>query len=434
MPAKRQSRQQRAVLRELRERLQAESALVCRVYRDARNEQFCRPVLRDGQPIPAYPISQPVPLADILTEAVPRSASSQEDDTDRGADVSRPPLSARLACMSDPSGELVCAVSIDERLRGLIILIREAQPIRADELTAADREMLRRLVIEMEVARCRRRLRRFRRAESQLGGGRRPPSARSTRSRNHNLRVLSEDVESSSRTWLLGQFCSDFSHALNQSLQVITTYSEILRRRATNGDVDPDAAVRTVDEILAAVAESGRVIGDFRRFTKFRELEPGFIRIRDLSDNAVRIVRRRMGSHIDVDWQDEARVADAALVGDGIHLTQVLVRLLIDVSHRALDVEPNRPRVLLRVRPAESRDSEFEFRISGAAPPHRIPDAHGDSSSLQTAAVDEAALGLLMCDRIIRAHQGTLWLEADSDNECLIAFRLPSTPSKGRRG
>jgi signal transduction histidine kinase/ligand-binding sensor domain-containing protein len=254
------------------------------------------------------------------------------------------------------------------------------------------------------------------------------------------------------RLAVAGELTASLSHELGQPLAAMVNNAEVARRLlarrdarsvvAASGDRDRVrgrddlASIGTevddmdeIDEILHDVVRQGQrasqVVREFRRFLQHGQGEREQIRVQDLLESVVRLVRHEFA---DAGVELTTRVAPLTptLSAERVLLQQVLVNLL----QNALEASRGTPvrRVLMRARPARGglRISVADSGLGFA------PDLRNRAfEPFVTSRSAGMGMGLAIARRLIEAHGGSIAVGKVPSGGAVVSCWLPASSVTG---
>jgi two-component system sensor kinase FixL len=237
------------------------------------------------------------------------------------------------------------------------------------------------------------------------------------------LQELQSELLHVSRLSAMGQMTAAIAHELNQPLTAITNYVKAARRTLDAAATDPSAVARSQEMIDKASAQTLRAGGIIQNLRGFVEKRDGNRTPENLSKVVEEALALAMVGAADKNIKVRLNL-DAALppvLVDKVQIQQVLMNLIRNSIEAMLSVETRE--LLLATGREEPEFATVTVRDSGPGLPEEI------SSRLfqpfQTTKVNGMGIGLTICQSIIDAHGGRIWLMHDIPSGTGFRFRLP---------
>ncbi|TFI56348.1 PAS domain-containing sensor histidine kinase [Sphingomonas parva] len=227
-----------------------------------------------------------------------------------------------------------------------------------------------------------------------------------------------------SRLATMTAMASAFAHELNQPLAAICNYIRAARRIAGEGNprlIEPLHAAET------CAMRAGDIIRGMRATVSRASPAGKRVDLRALVRESLLLAEltmgRRNGIAVDVP-------AGTAVHVDAVKIQQVLVNLLRNA------VEASAGQAAPRVAIVAAREAEH-VRISVEDNGPGFPEAQGRArfEPFRTTKATGLGLGLPICQNIVEAHGGRLWVDATSAAGTRVCFTVPKDPpAQDRRG
>ncbi len=223
-----------------------------------------------------------------------------------------------------------------------------------------------------------------------------------------------------SRLGLMGQMATVLAHELSQPLTAIVSYLGAARRLLPSRPPDGSGAAMAaaLDGAYDQASRAAKLVRHLRMFVSDAEglREPASIR--GTIDDAcaiASIVARQAGVAIDLQIE-----ADATVTIDRIQIQQVVLNLM----QNAIDALADAPQRTLSVSTALSaRTVVVTVADSGPGLPAEMVGRL--FQAFVTTKPDGMGIGLSICQAIIAAHGGRLWLDPDAEQGATFRFELP---------
>ena len=230
------------------------------------------------------------------------------------------------------------------------------------------------------------------------------------------------EVAHLSRVTTLGEISGSLAHELSQPLGAILTNTDAaefhLKRPAPN-----------LDEVRAILADirkddmrAGEIIHGMRAFLRRRELEMQPLETDQLAGDAIRLVSADAVTRKITIGLEIPPVLPRVL-GDRIHLQQVLVNLLVN----GMDAVDNcaAPYRRITIRTTQLTPLMVEIAGSDAGAGISPEDMKRVFDAFHTTKKGGLGLGLSICRSIVEAHGGTIAIENNLDRGATVRFTLP---------
>ncbi len=249
-------------------------------------------------------------------------------------------------------------------------------------------------------------------------------------------RDVSERIEASraaenhrvelARAWhanTLGEMASGLAHEINQPLCAIVNYAAGCRRLAEREPVDVKTLGDSIEHIADQAERAAAIIRRIRGLVAKRQPDRTSLDVHDVLDETMRMVDAeiaRLGITVVRDMAEGL----PKVRGDAVGIQQVtlnLVRNALDAMNGATPVRS----LTLATRPADSGDGiEIAVADTGRGLPSQLTERVFDS--FFTTKNEGLGIGLSLSRRIVEAHGGRLWVEANESSGAVFKFILPA--------
>jgi signal transduction histidine kinase len=225
---------------------------------------------------------------------------------------------------------------------------------------------------------------------------------------------------------LLGQLSSALAHELAQPLTAISANVRAARRNMRHQPLDPAELSATLDDIARDDGRAVEIINRMRQLFKQRDIDLEPVRVEEVVRNAVSLVRAEADSR-QVVLRTVLPPGLPRVLGDRVHLSQVLLNLLVNGIH-AVQCRPAEDRLIVVEARADAETGKVEIDVRDSGP--GIPDGIFDRlfGPLFTTKPEGMGMGLALSRRIIEAHGGKLWADHPAAHTgAVFRFTLKST-------
>lgn len=236
------------------------------------------------------------------------------------------------------------------------------------------------------------------------------------------LQLLQRQLIRQERLAAIGVLVSGVAHELNNPLQAILGFADLLLMRK---DLPP----HVMDELALIQKESERanaIIRNLSRFSRQQTAEPSAVRLRDVIASVVELRRRQLEElHIQFEVRE---FSDPSVMAVFAELQQVLLNFMINAEQAVMDQPPPR-QITIKLTGTDGR-ARLEVRDTGPGVP-----AENEAKLFQpfftTKPVGKGTgLGLSVSYGIIQAHGGTIGYQPAPDGGAVFYFELRALPAE----
>ena len=230
------------------------------------------------------------------------------------------------------------------------------------------------------------------------------------------------EVAHLARVTTLGEISGSLAHELSQPLGAILTNAEAAELHLQRQPPNLDEVRAILAEIRKDDLRAGEIIHGIRAFLRRRELEMQPLELDQLAGDAARLVTadaltRKVTISLDIP------TPLPRLLGDRIHLQQVLVNLLVNAMDAMSACPVPLRRITIRVARPNPHAVEIAVRDAGTGvPPASLGKVFDAFHTTKPAGL---GLGLAICRSIVEAHGGSISIENNLDRGATVRFTLP---------
>ena len=236
------------------------------------------------------------------------------------------------------------------------------------------------------------------------------------------LREMQTQLAHANRVATMGQLTASIAHEVNQPITATVTNAQAALRWLGAQPPELEEVSRALSRIVKDGNRAGGVIGRIRALSK---REPAQMDRLDIND-AIREVVELTGSEAmknRVSVRTDLPDGFPLIQGDRVQLQQVLLNLIINAIEAMSDISGPRE-LLISTAKAGSGGVLVALRDSG---PGLAPAALEHLfEAFYTTKPGGLGMGLSICQTIIDAHGGRLWVSANESRGAVVQFTLPA--------
>jgi two-component system sensor kinase FixL len=236
----------------------------------------------------------------------------------------------------------------------------------------------------------------------------------------------SRNLAHASRLAAIGELSASIAHEINQPLGAILTNADAAELLLESESPPLDEVRKILTDIRNDDLRASEIIRHIRTLTRKHVMHMQSLDVNEVAGEVVRLMdpeaRRR-----NVSLCAELIAAPAMILGDRVHLQQVLVNLLLNGMEAMADTPEAERRLLVHSVTNGDRTVVISVIDSGRGiRPEKLPRLF---DSFFTTKENGMGLGLAIARSIIDAHHGRIFAENNSDGGATFRFDLPVTDS-----
>lgn len=229
----------------------------------------------------------------------------------------------------------------------------------------------------------------------------------------------------------LGELTAALAHELHQPLAAILRNADAAALQLASGKLPEDELRDIIEDIRRDDKRAAAIIRRLRAFLERHELETAPVDLHDVVAETVAIAAHDAAARgVNVSLNLAAR--RRTVLGDKVHLQQVLLNLLLNGIDAAAAMRADRRRLTVQ---SVSDEDGVEVRVIDAGPglPPEVASHMFDPffSTKQHGSGHGLGLGLSVARSIAEAHGGSVLARNNDDQGATVWFRLPLPPMEG---
>jgi two-component system sensor kinase FixL len=242
------------------------------------------------------------------------------------------------------------------------------------------------------------------------------------RQAREEARKRREEIAHLGRVATMGELSASLAHELNQPLTAILSNAQAALRFIA-GDSPDLAEIRDIlGDIVADDRRAGNVIHRLRSLFRKGEFEKVAVNINDLIQEVVSLINTEaMIRNVSIEIKLDRSLAP--VLGDRIHLQQVIINFILNASEAMTDIDDSHREIIISTSKADKKMVKVGVRDSGSG----IMEDKLDQiiEPFYTTKPEGMGMGLSINRSIIDAHAGRFWAENNPDRGATFYFTLP---------
>jgi signal transduction histidine kinase len=225
----------------------------------------------------------------------------------------------------------------------------------------------------------------------------------------------------------MGELATSLAHELNQPLNAILQNAGVAQMLLTSHAVP--AALGDMADIISDIRKddirASEVIRRMRGLLQKHELESRPVDVNEVAQDTIAIVRpdaRAREIHLDMELAHDVR----PILGDRVHLQQVLLNLLLNAVDAVAAMPPERRRVRVSTR---QRDGDVRLAVADTGrgiPADRISEIFEPFYTTKSEGRG-MGMGLAIARSIVEAHGGRMAAENNAGGGATVWFSVPAS-------
>ena len=242
------------------------------------------------------------------------------------------------------------------------------------------------------------------------------------RQAKEEARKRREEIAHLGRVATMGELSASLAHELNQPLTAILSNAQAALRFIA-GDSPDLAEIRDIlGDIVADDRRAGEVIHRLRSLFRKGEFEKVAVNMNDLIHEVVSLINTEaMIRNVSIDTTLDRSLSP--VLGDRIHLQQVIINFILNASEAMTDIEDAPRKIIISTSKTDQKMVKVGVRDFGSG----IMEDQLDQiiEPFYTTKPEGMGMGLSINRSIIEAHTGRFWAENNPDRGATFYFTLP---------
>ena len=237
------------------------------------------------------------------------------------------------------------------------------------------------------------------------------------------LRTQQAELAHAARLSTLGEMAAGLAHELNQPLTAMSAFAEGAIVRLDRGKLSEPEMKTIFSRIAEDAQRAGDIIRRLRNFVQKREAQRDLLDVNHLIRDVCKFVEsdaRQQDITIKVELGSELSVVEA----DPIEIQQVLLNLIRNACDSIAQSDSQERRIVISSH--ERNPGRVAIVVEDSGPGISDSMAEQVFEPFYTSKSEGLGIGLGICQNIIEAHRGKIWLGQSSIGGAGFYFDLPS--------
>lgn len=244
------------------------------------------------------------------------------------------------------------------------------------------------------------------------------------------LSNLQAELAQVSRISSMGELATSIAHELNQPLTAVTNYAQTASELLHNPDRDNLELVReALDECAAEALRAGQIVQRLRKYIAKGEAIRQEYSVKKLVKEATELALIN-GDARDVEFSTGLDVGNDLVNVDPVQIQQVLVNLIRNALEAMEDTGVKR----LDISSCPAEGEMICVSVSDSGPGLESHIAERLFHPFMSTKPSGLGLGLSICNTIINAHSGRIWVEPSGLGGTTFHLTLPASASELKHG
>jgi PAS domain S-box-containing protein len=249
------------------------------------------------------------------------------------------------------------------------------------------------------------------------------------REAEEKLRKTHEALMQVTRLTTLGEVSASIAHEINQPLAAIVNNATASLGLLSNRQPNLDEVRAALTDVVNDAERASAIVERVRQMSRRSAPQHAPCRIHEIVDDVVALAERAAvlrGVEIDTEIPRDL----PPVLGDLVHLEQVLLNLVVNAIDAMSDVDPSERRVEIRaVMDTDDKHPSVTIRVADRGVGLTSEGMPRLFEAFHSTKPHGLGLGLAISRSIVEAHGGRLWAEPNQERGAVFALRLPAAPA-----
>jgi two-component system sensor kinase FixL len=235
------------------------------------------------------------------------------------------------------------------------------------------------------------------------------------------LRLHQESLARVARLGSVGELATAVAHEVNQPLMAAGTYIRLVADSMRSGKVDPAEVTETAKKAVSQIDRAAEVITRLWALVRLDRSNRIPVRFERIVKGMIELCKPDL-DQAGVTARSKLAADLPPVLVDVLQIEQVLSNLMRNSIEAISDSGGTKGSIWIEAKPAN--DDFIEVRVLDSGPGFSLERVEMGFLPLSSSKPYGLGIGLSLCNSILEAHGGRLWLEQHSDGAS-VRFTLP---------
>ncbi|MEL7482508.1 MAG: PAS domain S-box protein [Pseudomonadota bacterium] len=238
---------------------------------------------------------------------------------------------------------------------------------------------------------------------------------------DHQISRMQAELANFSRLSTAGTMASAMAHELNQPLTAVANYLEAARDMLQSPDAETLGIIRdALDSAASQSVRAGQIVRRLRDYVSRGEFETRKTDVADVVEQAISLSKLG-GQHPLPRVISRMPESRPKVWCDALQIRQVILNLI----RNAADATRDQTTAMIEVTGQRQDGTEFfEISVADNGPGLTLEEGRSPFEPFQSSKADGMGLGLSICQTIIEAHDGKIWVGESPFGGAKFSFTL----------
>jgi signal transduction histidine kinase len=242
-----------------------------------------------------------------------------------------------------------------------------------------------------------------------------------------DARRQQSEITHAARLVLVGEMTASIAHEVSQPLSAILSNADAAEMLLCADPPPLDEVRQILDDIRRDDLRANDIVRNLRNLLSKREMRMEIIDLNQIAQTAL-MLSKAAAARAGIAIQTEFDSALPRVIGDPVHLQQVMLNLIINAIDAMAEVPAAHRSLTVLTRLRDPRAAEVAVIDTGTGVESERLSKIFDS--FYTTKREGMGLGLSIARAIVQTHGGNIWVENSSTRGTIFRFTIPLAAHK----